>query len=240
MEIELNKIYNEDCIVTMKKMQDKSIDYIITSPPYNFGKDAIHGVDAKYTDYKDDLTQEQYFEWQKKLIIEMLRVTKKHIFYNIQMISGNKIALFKLIGYFAENIKELMIWDKLQGEPAMLQGVLNSVYELIIIFSNDEPQKRVFSDVEWRGTQDNIIRNKKNFNNKINHFAVMPLNLPRKLIAIWSKQNDIIYDPFMGSGTTAIACVLEKRNFIGSEISKEYFDIAVNRINNETAQTKLF
>lgn len=240
MEIELNKIYNEDCIVTMQKMQDKSIDYIITSPPYNFGKDAIHGVDAKYTDYKDDLTQEQYYEWQKKLIIEMLRVTKKHIFYNIQMISGNKIALFKLIGYFAENIKELMIWDKLHGEPAMLQGVLNSVYELIIIFSNDEPQKRVFSDVEWRGTQDNIIRNKKNFNNKINHFAVMPLNLPRKLIAIWSKQNDIIYDPFMGSGTTAIACALEKRNFIGSEISKEYFDIAVNRINNETSQTKLF
>ena len=238
--MEINKIYNEDCLLTMRRMEDKSIDYIITSPPYNFGKDNIHKLDSKYDEYKDNLDRDKYFEWQKTIIIEMLRITKKHIFYNIQIVSGNKVALFNLIGYFANNIKEILIWDKLTGEPAMLPGVLNSVFEFIIVFSNDEPGKRVFLDVEWRGTVDNIIRNKKNFDNKLGHYAIMPIDLPRRILNIWSKEGDLIYDPFMGLGTTAIACIRDRCNWIGSEIDQEDCKIANKRIEPFLMQGLLF
>lgn len=238
--MKINRMYNEDCTKTLGRMKDKSVDYVITSPPYNFGKDNIHLKDSKYIEYKDNLSQKEYFEWQKSIIRELLRVTKKHIFYNIQLISGNKIALFKLIGYFAENIKEIIIWDKIRGEPAMLPGVLNSVYEFIIIFSNDSPEKRVFSDTDWRGTEDNILRNKKNYDNKMHNFAIMPLNVPRKILQTWGKEGDLIYDPFAGSFTTAVACITEGRDYLGSELSKYDYDKGIKRLNIVQSQKRLF
>ena len=87
----------------------------------------------------------------------MLRVTKKHIFYNIQMLSGNKLALMKLMGFFANSIKEIIIWNKIHGVPAMEPGVFNSAYEFIIIFSKDQPNKRKFYDVNFRGNQNNVF-----------------------------------------------------------------------------------
>ena len=238
--MERNRVYNEDCTETLGRMGDKSVDYVITSPPYNFGRDNFHSNDSKYTEYKDNLSQEEYFEWQKTIIKELLRVTKKHIFYNIQLISGNKLALLKLIGYFAENIKEIIIWDKLRGEPAMLAGVLNSVYEFIIVFSDDFPEKRMFSDTTWRGTEDNILRNKKNYSNRTHNFAIMPVNVPRKILQTWGNKGDLIYDPFMGNFTTAVACVTENRDFLGSEISKPEYDLGMKRLDAARSQTKLF
>jgi len=125
--LELNKIYCESNLDTMKRMEDKSIDYVLTSPPYNVFNKSL----AKYKDFKDDFSQEQYFEQQKELIEQMLRVTKNHIFYNIQMVSGNKIALHKLIGYFSKNIKEVIVWQK-TGQPAISEKVFNSWYPVIL------------------------------------------------------------------------------------------------------------
>jgi len=237
--IELNKIYNEDNLQTMSRLQNNSIDYILTSPPYNVKTERI----AKYKDFKDDYSQEQYFEQQKQLISEMLRITKNHIFYNIQMLSGNKIALHKLIGYFAENIKEVIIWRKGFGEPAISEKVFNSAFEYIIIFSNNEPNKRYFADANFkRGTQSNIFEIFNSHSNPFaqQHRAIMPLDIPRYFMINFGKENDIWYDPYIGTGTTAIAAIMEKRNYLGSEISKEYFELATKRINNEQCQYKLF
>ena len=161
--IELNKIYLEDCLNTMNKLDDKSIDYCITSPPYNITNKSL----AKYKDYSDDMSGSQYFENQKEVIKEMLRITKKHIFYNIQMVSGNKLALHKLIGFFSHNIKEVIIWQK-KGQPAISEKVFNSAFEYIIIFSNDNPDKRYFNDANFkRGTQSNIFKIKNTSTGKI-------------------------------------------------------------------------
>jgi len=237
--MEINKIYNENNIDTMAKMQNSSIDYILTSPPYNVKTECI----AKYKDFKDGYSQEQYFEQQKQLITEMLRVTKNHIFYNIQMLSGNKIALHKLIGYFADNIKEVIIWRKGFGEPAISEKVFNSAFEYIIVFSNNEPNKRYFNDANFkRGTQSNIFEILNSHSNPFaqQHKAIMPLDIPRYFMINFGKENDIWYDPYLGTGTTAIAAIMEKRNYLGSEISKEYFELATKRINNEQCQSKLF
>lgn len=240
--MELNKIYWESNLETMAKMPDNFIDYVLTSPPYNVGKNGLSGEGKKYDLHNDNMNVDDYFEQQKTLITEMLRVTKKHIFYNIQMLSGNKLSIMKLMGYFSENIKEIIIWNKNHGVPAMEPGVFNSAYEYIIIFSNDQPSKRKFYDCDFRGTQNNVFNIKNTHSNKYSdvHKAVMPLDIPRYFMQIFGKKNDIWYDPYSGTATTSIAAIMEKRNFIGSEISKEYFNLGNNRILNETSQTSLF
>ena len=84
----------------------------------------------------------------------------------------------------------------------------------------------------------NVIRIGKNREN--DHRAAFPLLLPQTLIHYFTNEGDIIADPFMGSATTAIAAIKEKRHFIGTELNKEYFDKAVRRIKAEQAQLTLF
>lgn len=231
--LELNKIYCESNLETMKRMEDKSIDYILTSPPYNINS-------SKYDQYKDNLND--YFENQKILINEMLRVTKNHIFYNTQMVSGNKFDLHKIIGHFSENIKEVLIWNKGFGAPTM-PGLFNSAFEYIIIFSNQNVNQRKFNDANWKqGTQNNVFKIMNSHSNPFSdvHKAIMPLDIPRYFMINFGKENDIWYDPYMGTGTTAVACIEEKRKFIGSEISKEYVDLANKRLKPYLEQQTLF
>ena len=236
--LELNKIYCESNLDTMKRMDDLSIDYVLTSPPYNVTSESL----SKYNEFLDNFTSDEYFEQQKNLITELLRVTKNHIFYNIQMVSGNKVALHKLIGHFAENIKEVLIWQK-KGQPAISEKVFNSEFEYIIIFSNNEPNKRYFADANFiRGTQSNRFKILNPHSNPFAdvHKAIMPLDIPRYFMINFGKENDVWYDPYMGTGTTAVGAIEEKRKFIGSDISQEYVDLANNRLKTYLTQVSLF
>ncbi len=241
--MKINKIYNEDCFDTMKRMENKSIDYVLTSPPYNIRYNQMYGKDVKkYKKYKDKLSSDEYFKQQQYLINELLRVTKKHVFYNIQMLSGNKLSLCKLIGYFADRIKEVIIWNKRYGVPAIERGVFNSAFEFIIIFSNDSPEKRKFYDVKFKGTQQNVFEILNSHFNKYAevHKAVMPLDIPRYFMINFGGDNDIWYDPYSGTGTTAVASIMENKQYLGSEISKEYYDLSYKRLEPYLIQTKLF
>lgn len=236
--MKLNKIYNENCLDTMKRIKDKSVDYCITSPPYNISDKSL----SKYNNFSDDMSKEEYLNDQKKVIEEMLRITKNHIFYNIQMVSGNKLALHKLIGYFSKNIKEVLIWKK-TGQPAISEKVFNSAFEYIIVLSNNKPEKRYFDDANFeRGTQSNIFTIKNSHSNKYAdiHKAVFPLDLPRYFMQNFGIKNNIWYDPYFGTGTTGLAAEMEGKKYIGSDISKEYVELAENRIKEYTQQTKLF
>jgi DNA modification methylase len=239
--LELNKIYCESNLETMSRMPNGFVDYVLTSPPYNVSANSA-GLD-KYKEFNDNFSQSEYFNQQKELINELLRVTKNHVFYNIQMVSGNKIALHKIIGYFAEHIKEVIIWDKGFGQPAIQEQVFNSAFEYIIILSNNEPEKRMLKDATFnRGTQSNIFRIKNKHSNPYakSHKAIMPLDVPRYFMQNFGLSDDLWYDPYMGTGTTAAAAIMEKKKFIGSEISKEYYDISNKRINTHINQTTLF
>mgnify|MGYP001027579303 CR=1 FL=1 len=240
--LEINTVYNESNLLTMSKMPDNYVDYVLTSPPYNVGSNGLNGEGKKYDLHNDKLSDEQYFEQQKHLINEMLRITKKHIFYNIQMLSANKKTIMKLMGYFCDNIKEIIIWNKKHGVPAMEPGVFNSAYEYIIIFSNDQPSKRKFYDCTFRGTQNNVfvIKNKHSNPFAKQHKAIMPLDIPRYLMINFGQNNDLWYDPYMGTGTTALAAIMEERNYIGSEISSEYCDIIEKRLKPHKTQLTMF
>ena len=158
------------------------------------------------------------------------------------MVSGNKLALHKLIGFFSHNIKEVIIWQK-KGQPAISEKVFNSAFEYIIIFSNDNPDKRYFNDANFkRGTQSNIFKIKNTHSNKFSevHKAVFPLDLPRYFMQNFGISGDIWYDPYFGTGTTGLAAEMEYKQYIGSDISTEYIDLAENRIKEYTNQSKLF
>lgn len=153
------------------------------------------------------------------------------MFYNIQMLTGNKIALFKLMGYFADKIKEIIIWDKGYGQPAMQVGMLNSQFEFIIVFDNNKPYNRAFDCANFaRGTETNIWEIKRERNKFIK--AGFPKALIEKILVNFTNENDIILDPFMGSGTCGIVCKEMNRNFIGIELDKNMFKIAKERIEN--------
>ncbi|HAS92680.1 MAG TPA: hypothetical protein DCS12_10785 [Clostridiales bacterium] len=232
--VELNKIYCEDNLITMGKMPDNFVNLTITSPPYNFN--AGSGLGSKYNKkFKDNLNQEDYFNWSVRVINECMRVSTL-VCWNIQMIAGNKESLLKYMGYFNKQIREIIIWDKQYSEPAMSEKVLNSEFEFIIIFDKNGGGRKIEQATFSRGTVSNVLRiNKsknsiKSKNEQEKHFAVFPNLLASKLIQYFSKEGEIIFDPFIGSGTTAIQAIKNNRKFIGCEIIPEYFNIAIKRI----------
>ena len=132
-----------------------------------------------------------------------------------------------MIGEFSENLKEIIVWDKGNGQPAMQQQVLNRRTEIILVFEKDYPISRQFRKRgEFkRGTLDDLwlIKRGKKIGGE-NHGAVFPEELVSTILENFSKEDDIIYDPFMGTGTTGRVAKQMNRNFIGSEINGLYLE----------------
>ena len=240
---EANKIYNCDCLEGLKQLPEQSVNLVVTSPPYNMRlrirdgqytiREKSEHFSKKYTYFPDDLPIEEYYEFHKHVLIELLRVSKC-ICYNYQCVTGSKESFFKLLGDFAPYIKDIMIWEK-SGQPAIHEKVLNSCYEFVVILESDGNKGRVINSAQFsRGTQNNIIKGFKKNNNVESHGACFPLDFAKKLITLFSKEGDLILDPFMGSGTTAVAAKLTNRNYIGFELIENYFKIAEDRIKKET------
>tara|TARA_X000000368_G_C22894080_1_gene651013 strand:+ start:14 stop:793 length:780 start_codon:yes stop_codon:yes gene_type:complete len=244
-KIEFDKIYNESCLETLKKIPDNFIDLVITSPPYNMNlrirkgeycsRQIVKEISTKYEGFSDNLPIEEYFEFHSKVLRELLRVSNL-VFYVVQVVTGSKRALFKLIGEFNENLKDIIIWDKKTAEPAIQQQVLNRQSELILVFENDYPISRQFRSATFkRGTLNDIWQIDRNRNNKKkekekSHGATFPETLISKIVENFSKKGDKIYDPFLGTGTTAVVSKKLKRKYIGSEILKDYCKIATKRL----------
>lgn len=237
-----------DCLDGLKLIPDKSVDLVVTSPPFNMRTRIRNGqyttreksehFSKKYKYFPDDLPIEEYYEFHKQVISELLRVSKI-ICYDYQLVTGSKEAFFRLLGDFAPYIKDVMIWEK-TGQPAMHEHVLNSCYEFVVIFESDGNKGRLITNSYFkRGTQNNIIKGFKKNNNVEGHCACFPTDFAKKLITLFSKEGDLVLDPFMGSGTTAVAAKQLNRNYIGFELIEKYVNIANERISKETEQVEI-
>lgn len=248
--LELNKIYCESNLETMKRMPNDFVDIVVTSPPYNIGKNRINGnfkTNINYDKYNDNLSKEEYFQQTKIWIDELLRVTKYHIFWNVQEVSGNKGIISFIMNEYKDQIKETFIWAKTNTPPSIVETMCGSGYEYIFCISKDNPGSRKF--------------NYCNFNNRLggenlcHNIIIKPVNsgkeneghsfafgdwLPNFFINKFSKENDLIYDPFMGTGTTAKSAHIYKRQWIGSELSNEYVNLANKRLQPYLNQQTLF
>jgi len=240
--IELNKIYNENCLDTMAKMPNNFIDLTVTSPPYNMRtrirngeyttKEKSEHFSKKYKHFDDALPIDEFYEFHKNVLYELLRVSKI-VCYNFQIVTGSKEAFFKIIGDFNKYIKDIIIWDKGSGQPAMHEMVLNSCYEMVLILESDKKAGRVIQNAKFkRGEMNNILRIGRGKKVSDIHGAIFPEQLPSILISSFSEKESLIYDPFIGSGTTGLVASKLDRNYIGSEISEEYCKIAEERISN--------
>ena len=238
----IDTIHNEDCLVTMGRLADNSVDLVITSPPYNMNlrirngrycsRQIVKELSTKYVGFSDNLPIEDYYNFHSKVLRELLRVGDL-VFYNVQIVTGSKRSVFKMIGEFADSLKDIIIWDKGSGQPAMQKQVLNRATELLLVFEKDYPISRQFRKRGRfeRGTLSDIWRIPPERSVAEGHGAVFPQELVRTIIDNFSDEGDTIYDPFMGTGTTAVAAKQKGRHYIGSEINQEYIEVSKERLN---------
>ena len=243
MDKYLNKIICGDSLKILKELPDNSVDLVFTSPPYNMRLRIRNGkytereksehFSKKYKHFDDALPMEDFYNFHKKCITEMLRVSKI-VVYNFQIVTGSKEAFFRIIGDFSTSIKDIIIWDKGFGQPAMNEKVLNSAYEFLVILESSEIAGRKIYNANFkRGEMQNILRIGRGKKISNIHSATFPLELAETIIKNFSKEDDIVLDPFLGSGTTAVACKQLKRNYIGIELSEEYCAIAKKRLEQD-------
>lgn len=236
----INTVIQGNCLEVMKDIPDKSIDMILTSPPYNMRtrirngkyttKEKSEHFSKKYKYFDDALPIDEFYSFHKDCITEMLRISKI-VIYNFQIVTGSKEAFFKIVGDFNKDIKDIIIWDKGFGQPAMHEKVLNSAYEMLLILEDDKSAGRVIKNSTFkRGELQNILRIGRGKKISDIHLACFPEELAETIIKNFSKENDTILDPFAGSGTTLKMAKKNNRNYIGIEISPEYIDIINNRL----------
>jgi site-specific DNA-methyltransferase (adenine-specific) len=214
-----------DCLEIMRTMADKSVDLIVTSPPYNrANREKTKGREAGYASYSDDLPHDQYVSWQKECLREMWRILADDgaIYYNHKhrIKRGKFLNVFELIPDEIP-VRQQIIWNR---KTAMNTNVGNyaSSHEVIMLLA--KPDFRLVSrkasglkDVWTAGYERNT-----------NHPYAFPIDLPHN--AISSTNAKVIFDPFSGSGTTALAALRLGREFIGCEIDQGYLDSSLERI----------
>ncbi len=224
--MELNVVYNEDCLEGMKQIPNKSVDLVITDPPY-----LIDTVGSGLYSQKD----KQYIKelnfmkdgFSKEILDEICRVMKK---INLYIFCSQK-QIIPLLDYFVREKKcnwNIITWHKTNPIPACGNKYLTDT-EYVLFFR--EKGVKIYGDYQTKFTYYLTPLNQKD-KIKYNHPTIKPLNIIQNFIINSSKEGEIVLDPFMGSGTTAIACINTNRNYIGFEIDKGYYDIILERIKN--------
>ncbi|NLB87180.1 MAG: site-specific DNA-methyltransferase [Bacteroidales bacterium] len=266
--MELNKIYNEDCLETMARMNDNFVDLTVTSPPYD-----------NLRTYNDNIDETWGEHVWKPIIKELFRVTKNGgiVVWVVgdATIDGSETGTsFRQALYFMEcgfKLHDTMIYAKNNPIP-LTHNRYEQQFEYMFVLSKGKPKtfNPIMIKTDTFGSKNNWNYSKGNenkyatrkrkkitktsltkqrlniwfynvgLNDKTLHTAPFPEKLAYDHILSWSNEKDLIYDPFMGSGTTAKMAHLSKRNWIGSELSKEYCDIAEKRLDPYLRQKTLF
>ena len=247
--IKINKIYNEDNLVTMNRMSDKFVSGLITSPPYNIcGKRTDCYYNNGYSD-NDSLTEDEYISIRINEFKEFERILKDDgvICYNISYHNENPILPTLLVAEVHKQtsltIADIIIWRKNHAIPFQTSGTkLSRICELIYVFVKKDhlhtfKTNKEISKVNERTGQNfyknytNIIEAANNDGFKSNLKASYSSELVEKLIFIYFPEGSLIYDPFSGIGSTAKGCINKKCDFIASERIEEFYEDSKKYLN---------
>lgn len=210
------ELIHGDCLEAMKTMESGSVDYALTSPPYNRKRN------DKYDNYDDDV--KDWFGWNVEVINSLLTVTRNHVFYNIQPNYYNRKDFYRLIGEFSESIVEVIVWEKSNPMPSSGHSLTNAVEYFLVMSPSGQSLKSSTTYTK------NHITTSVNSEMPKDHKAVM-----KQEVCDWFFEKFIdgsVIDCFMGLGTTGISAKKYGVDFIGVEKSEAYFNKAVDRIKN--------
>ena len=255
--MDLNKIWNESNEITMKEhIDEKSIDLILTSPFYN-STDGNRGILSKqnsknyascrYDEFNDNMSDEEYIEYTLRLFKGFDKLLKENgcVLYNLSYGTNNPNLMFRVINEIIcksdFSIADCIVWKKKSALPNNVSSNrLTRITEFVFVFARKNEINTFFMNkkiVSYSNTGQKYYENVFNFIIADNNDETCPFNkatystdLCIKLLKLYAPENAIVYDPFMGSGTTGLACKKLKLNYIGSEISKKQVEWAENRI----------
>jgi site-specific DNA-methyltransferase (adenine-specific) len=255
--IELDKIYNEDCLQGMKRIDDATIDCIITDLPYGTTRhswDSVIPLDEMWMQFKRIVKErgsialfcQQPFTstlimsnptmFKYELIWEKEEGTGKLNANFAPMKSHENIAVFsKSAASFVKDVNDAMVYNPQFGIGKPYTTTRKSRQSHYDAKSMAEVTTTVNDGRRYPLTVLKFARDLDGF-----HPTQKPVDLLRYLVLTYTNPNDVVLDATIGSGTTAIACIKEHRHFVGFELNKEYFDRAVKRINDERRQLSLF
>ena len=215
----LNTIHQGDCLDFMKTLPDKCIDLVLTDPPYGMEFKSNYRK-IKYEKIEND----NNLDWLPVFSSEIFRILKDDTHAYV-FCSFHNVDLFKQELQKHFEIKNLLVWVKNNTGMGDLYGDYAPQYELCFYIQKG---KRKLNE----GRDSNILKFNKTGNSL--HPTEKPQDLFGFLIRKSSNEDNIIFDPFIGSGTTAVACKQLKRNYIGCEISSEYCEIAKSRLSQDS------
>lgn len=213
-----------DCLNLLKQLPDKSIDLVVTDPPYvidNKGGGLYTQEDKQYVKQLEGIKD----GFSTEVLDELCRVMKN---INIYLWCSQK-QLFPLIEYFVEGKKcnfNLITWHKTNPIPACGNKYLTDT-EYCLFFR--EKGVKIYGEFSTKFTYYVTPLNQKD-KKLYNHPTIKPLDIIQNLVVNSSLEGDIVLDPFLGSGTTAVACVNTGRHYIGFELDPQYYDIACKRL----------
>lgn len=243
MKIETSRIYNMDCLEGMKQIPDGAIDLCVTDPPYELETSGGGIFDARdaYKAYgghnprkimKNIANITDGFD--EMILNEVCRVLRK---INIYLWCSQK-QIPKYIDYFVKDRGcnwDLLTWHKTNPVPACGNKYLSDTEYLLFFRERGVPLFGTFFTKKKYWLQ----KSNTDENKKYGHPTVKPINMIETLIINSSKEGQIILDPFMGSGTTAVAAMRKNRYFIGFEIDKGYYEKSLKRIEEEEKQLNI-
>jgi modification methylase len=231
----VGKIHCMDCISLMNTLPAESIGVIVTSPPYNIknstgnglkngsgGKWPQAGLLNGYEDHADDMPYPEYVEWQRNCLTAMMRILRPDgaIFYNHKWRVQNGLLQDRAEIVEGFPVRQIIIWKR-KGGINFNPGYFLPTYEVIYLIA--KPDFKLVPKANAQGDVWEIPQARDN-----EHPAPFPIELARRCIAATAE--GVVLDPFMGSGTTAIAAEVLNREWIGVEISKIYCKMAEKRL----------
>lgn len=231
--MELNKIYNEDCILGMKNIENKSIDLIVTDPPYLHVKGGMKSKKYNTGTWKAE----------SEMVTKLSEFGENEIyeFLDISIMKMKKINMFifcsKLqLQYYFYYIKEhklkydLLVWDKIKYSMKSTKFFTSDIEYIVRIYQDGVSLQKILNEDGSKSDINYYLKRQSYEQPRGIHETGKPVELISKYIKLASNENDLIVDPFMGSGTTAIACINTNRNYIGFEINKDSFEASEQRI----------
>lgn len=253
------KLINDDCLIAMKELSNGSVHCVITSPPYNVDLGNNKYKKDGYSTHNDNMPYDEYLDWMTEIFKECYRVLSNDGRMCVNIGDGKNgkipthsdfIQIMKSIGFMPMTT---IIWNKNNTSNRCAWGSYLSAkapsfprpFEYILVFQKSNGLERIGESTitkdEWKEYSNGLWSFAPEMKQKkIGHPAMFPIELPTRLIKMLSYKHDVILDPFMGVGTTAIACLNNDRKFIGIEIDDKYIEIAKERIYKAKSQLKLF